>query len=75
MKTRRTSSGVMMSTLSTNEDGKKLSEMHGTAKHFGSITSGLCIVDSSRWMIWCSGAYLPVKVQTSSPPAGRVLLG
>jgi hypothetical protein len=41
----------------------------------GATTSDLCIVGSSRWMIWCSGAYFPVKACTSSPPAGRILSG
>jgi hypothetical protein len=65
----------MMSTSSTNEDDKQLSEMHGTARRSGAITSGSCIVGSYRWTIWCSGAYLPMKMQTSFPPAGRVLSG
>jgi hypothetical protein len=63
----------MMSTSSTNEDGNQLSKMHSTARHSGAITSDLCIVGSSKWTIWCSDTYLPVKVPTSSPPAGRVL--
>jgi hypothetical protein len=37
----------MMSTWSTKEDGKQLSEMHGTARCFDAITNGLCIVGSS----------------------------
>jgi hypothetical protein len=41
----------MMSTLSTKQDGKQLSKMHGTAKHSGAITSGLGIVGSSRWAL------------------------
>jgi hypothetical protein len=60
-KLRRTSSDVMISTLSTNKNGKQLSKMHGTARRSGAITNGLCIVGSSGWMIWCSGAYLSVK--------------
>jgi hypothetical protein len=40
-----------MSTLSTKQDGKQLSKMHGTAKHSGAITSGLGIVGSSRWAL------------------------
>jgi hypothetical protein len=63
----RTSSGQMLLTLSMKEDGKQLSEMHDTSRRSGATTSGLCIVGSSRWMIWCSGAYFPVKACTSSP--------
>jgi hypothetical protein len=66
---------VIMSTLSTDEDGKQLSEMHGTIRRSGNITSGLCIVGSYRWMIWCSGVYLPMKVQISSPPLGGFFSG
>jgi transposase InsO family protein len=48
---RKTSSSVMMLTLSTSENGKKLSRMHGTIRHSNATTSGLCIVGSSRWTI------------------------
>jgi hypothetical protein len=75
VKLRRTSSGVMMSTWSTKQDGKQLFEMHGIARRSGAITSGLCTVGSSRWTIWCSGIYFPEKAYTSSPPTGRVLSG
>jgi hypothetical protein len=47
----RISSGVMMSTLLMNEDGKHLSEMHGSVMCSDAITNGSCIVGSSRWMI------------------------
>jgi hypothetical protein len=47
----RTSSGVVISTTSTSEDGKQLSEKHGTVKRSGYITSGSCEVGSSRWTI------------------------
>jgi transposase InsO family protein len=60
-KPHRTSFDMMMSTLSTNEDGKQLFEMHGTARRSSATTSGLCIVGSSRWMMWCFGAYFLVK--------------
>jgi hypothetical protein len=73
MKPRRTNSSVMMSTSLMNEDGKQLSKMHGTARRFGAITSSFYKVGSSKWTIRCSGAYLPVKAQASSPPTGRVL--
>jgi hypothetical protein len=49
----RTSFSVMMSTLLMNEDGKQLSEMHGTTRCSSATTGDLCIVGSSRWTIWC----------------------
>jgi hypothetical protein len=72
---RRTSSDVMMSTLSTKEDGKQLSKMHSTARRSSATTSDLCIVDSSRWMICYSSAYFPMKACTSSPLLGGSFLG
>jgi hypothetical protein len=75
MKPRRTSSDLMMSTLLMKEEGNQLNEMHGTAGCYDPTTSGLCIVCSSRWMIWCSCAYFLVKACTSSPSTGRVLSG
>jgi hypothetical protein len=42
---------VMMLTTSMNEDGKQLSKMHGTIRCSDAITSSLCIVGTSRWMI------------------------
>jgi hypothetical protein len=56
MKSRRISSGVMMSTWLTKQDAKQLFKMHGTTRCSSAITSGLCIVGSSKWMIWCSSA-------------------
>jgi hypothetical protein len=75
MKPHRTNFGVMTSTSSMSEDDKQLSEMHGTIRRFDAVTNGSCVAGSSRWMTWCSGAYSPVKVQTNSPPARRVLSG
>jgi hypothetical protein len=75
MKPCRTISDAMMSTWSMKQDGKQLSEMHGTARRSDTITSGLCIVGNSKWMIWCFDTYFPMKAYTSSPPAGRVLFG
>jgi hypothetical protein len=59
---RRTRSDVMMSTSSTNKDGKQLSKMHGTARCSSATTNSLCTIGSFRWMIWCSSAYFSVKV-------------
>jgi hypothetical protein len=72
MKPRSTNSDVMMSTV-VNE--KQLSEIHGTARCSDAITSGLWIVDSPKWTIWCSDTYFLEKACTNSPPAGRVLSG
>jgi hypothetical protein len=71
-KPRRTSSGVMISTSSMSEDGKQLFEMHSTIRRSGAITIGSCIVGSSKWTIWCSGAYSSVK---ALPPPPRPSLG
>jgi hypothetical protein len=71
----RTIYGVMILTSLMSEDGKQCSEMHGSIRRSGAITNSSCIVGSSRWTIWCSSAYSPVKAQTSSPPTGRVLSG
>jgi transposase InsO family protein len=51
MKLCRISSGVMMLTSSTNKDGKQLSKMHGTIRCSSAITTGLCIVGGSTWMV------------------------
>jgi hypothetical protein len=42
---------------SMNIDGERRSEMHGTTKRSGAITSGLCIVGSSRSGTWSYGEY------------------
>jgi hypothetical protein len=60
-KSRRTNSGVMMSTLLMNEDGKQLSKMHGITRRFNAIISSLCIAGSSGWMICCSVTNYHVK--------------
>jgi hypothetical protein len=44
--------GVRMWTSSTNADGKRRFEMHGTTKRSGATTSGLCIVGSSGSGTW-----------------------
>jgi hypothetical protein len=45
-----------------DKDGKQLSQMHDTVSRSGATTSSFYKVGSSRWMIWCSSAYLPMKV-------------
>jgi transposase InsO family protein len=44
--------GVRTWTSSTNADGKRRSEMHGTTKCSGITTNSLCIVGSSRLGTW-----------------------
>jgi transposase InsO family protein len=48
----RNSYDVRTWTSSTNADGKRRSEMHGTTKSSGATTSGLCIVGSSKSGTW-----------------------
>jgi hypothetical protein len=72
MKTRRTSSGVRISTLSMKEDGNLLLKMHSTASHSNATKNSSCAAESSRWMIWCFDGCSLEKELTSSPFAGRV---
>jgi hypothetical protein len=48
----RNSYNVSTWTSSTNADGKRRSGMHGTTKHLGTTTNGLCIVGSSGSGTW-----------------------